>query len=352
MNIKAKDLKRIARVIGCVVSEKSPDDVLSSVIFGDGQAVAKSETVQVQAKVESLEGDKVCLPFSRIQKVAAACDNDAEITIKSDGEASTGKNKWRLNTLDPEAFAVKSQRLLKPCFRVPADHFCRAVKVVASAADRLTHNAMSGVLFEIRDGVVNLVGSDGKRLYVHSFDVDQAVDDSRVTVPLKALQAVLATGGNEEEAIQVEANSKCVVFETEKYVITASQLATEYPNWQTVVPSSVENQLEFVCVDLKESIKAASVVTSDVSSAVSFEAKGQRLLIRSNSSEYGKSLAECKVIESDGDFKFSANPKFFTDWLSNIDGSEVVKLEVIDDKSAVVMSCEDSKCVVMPVCKD
>lgn len=349
MTLRAKRLKEICKVIGSAVSGRPSNPVLGCVRFGEGKITSTCVEMQIDIEVDGLTGEPFAVPFSRLQSIATACDADSEVTIDSSGKIACGAGRWKLPTVSVAEFPLMQPPSLRPAFRVPADQFARAAKQVLAAKIGGGGGLMSSLHCDVTDGVVTLVCTDGKRLYLHELEIDQAVDDVTLNIPPKAATTLVNIATASDESVQVEHGSSLVVASCGGCTITSSQMAGSFPKWRKVIPER-DNGTQLVATrDLMESVTLARIVTSESSRAVCMKFADGRLEVSGQSSEYGQGVAGCDLVEPGPQASVCLDPGFVVDWLGGVDPAEIVEVDVVDNNAAVLLRCEDSKAVIMPL---
>lgn len=112
--------------------------------------------------------------------------------------------------------------------------------VARFASDDETRYALCGVLIEAKPDGVTIVATDGRRLIAHNTDW-KADGASQFIIP----SAVIAALPNEQVRMlwEIEYSQSTEVIELigPEFRLRTMAIASNYPNWRTVVPDDVPN---------------------------------------------------------------------------------------------------------------
>lgn len=353
--VPAAALRHALRVVSPALPSRTTTPVLHHVLIAGGCIEATDGELRIKAVVHGGEFDSdLLLPASRLSRILNYCDE--QITLASGGTSCSIEgcgNRWSLPMIEPSGFPLDGDRDTKPVARLPADQLVRAIKAVACATSK--HDAQyatSCVLLEVADGTVTLAATDGRRLHVHSFEIDQAVDDASLVVPSRFMAALvrLAEQAGEDNAVQLESDRRVLIASAPDAVLTAPLSSSPFPDWRKAIPEATPSHTEVRAGDLLEATLAASITTSDTSRAVTFtfgEKSGIKLTAKSP--EGGESSVRCAVASVGAACVVRLNPEYVVEFLEIADSSEYITIEAKDTDSHVVMRCEGTVAVLAPI---
>ena len=209
--------------------------------------------------------------------------------------------------------------------------------------------ALGAVCVEMRDGTLSLVGTDGRRMCVSACEIDQATEDSQTLVPRKAIDAMVAAARHAGDAgVQLERSATQVVATFGGTTITARQLAGSYAKWREIGTARVEEPTEANAGMLLALCGSAAICTSETSRGVELST-GKTVRMRSVSSENGEAVCECDCVSAGATVNTKIDPSYAAEWLRSLELAETVAMHVKDAESALVLVCEDTYTVIMPL---
>jgi DNA polymerase-3 subunit beta len=348
------DLRRALGIVSQAVPAKGPKPVLQNVSLRDGLITGSDLELQVQTSLD-YHADPLLLPAARLSAILNSCSGD-DVTLAPDGTNCTvtaGRGSWRLPVEDAAEFPLWEPSDARPVCRLPADQFCRAVKNVVYATDNESSRyALGAVLLEVKDGTVYFVATDGRRLSVYECEIDQAVDDTSVLIPARAIQA-MARAALGEDSVQIEATDTEVVAECGSTTVTARLMQGKFPRWRDTVPERDTTRTLVAGADLLAATRAAAICTSESSLGVTFVITPDGIHLTGKSSEAGESSVTCPVVEFGQACTVKLDPRFVADFLRNLgEDSAPVEVDAVDSVSSVIIRCDDATGVIMPLAQD
>lgn len=353
--LERNELRTALGICGRVTPRRATNEVLTFVKLERGTLEANDGEMRVLVP-SSYQGDAILLPYHKLAELARVASGD-NLELEATGTKATIKShggKWTLPTIEPAKWPTAQQIKKTPVARIPADQLARGIAAVIDAADpQAGRFELSGVNVDVTDGLVTLVATDGRRLYTHEIEIDQAVDNCQVLLTYRAatLLGVLAGQLSDEGDVQLERSGSEVFAEIGDNgpQIIARQLAGNFPKWQDTIPRVGRATPTTVRAhQLCEAIKQAAICTSESHKSVEL-AMGKKIVCEATSSESGNSRVELAPLEAGKTVTVRVNPQFCVEWLRRIDPVEPVTVEAVDADNALVFRSEDSVGVVMPM---
>ncbi len=321
-------LKSVQNIVPAKVSTPVMQNV--KIVAGEGKLVMTTTSIdmsvvcEVECAIE--EPGETTLPVAILSSMVA-CSEECEISVAVDEEQHAtiraGRAKYRLAGMDPRAFPSLPesadareysipQALLKEMFRKTAYSVC---------VDD-TRRALVGVFNKLENGIFQMVATDGRRLSLVEKDLGYPAEDSfKFILPVAAvheLQRVLSSDG--DAVVKVQGTQ--IRYSLGNVTIYSKLIAEEYPNFQQVIPKTIETEISIDRVQLISAIERVSVMSKGLfSTALKF---GDNLLVVSSSAnEIGEAKDEVPVKYDGEEVKFLFDPSYLLDALKVIDDDEV-----------------------------
>jgi DNA polymerase-3 subunit beta len=357
ITLSAGELRTALAAVSPAVPSRAARPVLTNVRLGDGLVTGTDLEVRIDVAID-YHGDAMLLPHSRLLAILNAAGGD-EVTLEPKGTQCVvrcGHGTWTLPVEDAAEFPLWEPANAKPVTRLPADQFARAVRGVVFAADQESSRyALGAVLVDVKDGVVNLVATDGRRLCSCEMEHDLAVDDSATLVPSRVMQIlarVAVTG--DEESVQLEATGNELLATIGGTTVTARLTEGRFPRWRDVIPADGAEPTTVLSAALLSATKAAAIVTSEQSKGVQYTFTAEGIHLHGQSAEAGESSVTCEIVEAGHACTVKLDPIFVREWLSGLpaDGEPTVSVQAKDGESAVVLRTDTFTGVIMPLAKD
>ena len=354
VTLNAADLRTALAAVSPAVPSRAPKPILTNVRLGDGLVTGTDLEVRIDAAID-YHGDAMLLPHGRLMAILGAAGGD-EVTLETKGTQCVvrcGHGTWTLPVEDAAEFPLWEPKDAKSLTRLPADQFARAVRGVVFAADQESSRfALGAVLVDVKDGVVNFVATDGRRLCACEMEHDLAVDDSATLVPSRVMQILarvaVAAG---DDSVQLEATGNELLATIGGTTVTARLTDGRFPRWRDVIPSDGGEPTTVLATELLSATRAAAIVTSEQSKGVQYTLTAEGIHLHGQSAEAGESSVTCDIVEAGKACTVKLDPVFVREWLTGLpaDGEPTVSVQATDAQSAVVLRTDTFTGVIMPL---
>ena len=221
-----------------------------------------------------------------------------------------------------------------------------------------TRYALGGVLVELTDDTITMVGTDGRRLARMSAPAEAengaATPPGSPVVPVKALKLIERNLDDSDPPVHIAIQgTTAVLIRTERAVIYSRLVEGRFPRYQDVFPSNVEVKIRLEVGPLRLAVEQASIVTSEESRGVDFKFGEGALRLASQAADVGNSHVELPIGYDGKPLEIAFDPRYLSDALKNLDDSAEITAELIDSKNAAVFKTDDRYTyVVMPLTRD
>jgi DNA polymerase-3 subunit beta len=358
-SLSVQELSKAVKAVGKAVPAKSPRETLTSVRLLAGVLSGSDSEIRIDVPVNCDKTFKALLPKDRLAAILNAVTADSiSLEIEADEcVISSVRASWHLPTEPVEAYPEWPVSGLKSVTSMPCDQFARAVRgCVFAVDDDSSRYVLGAVAIEVEEDKVSFVATDGRRLALVECErrQNEATDNQQVLIPAKALRTIASIAEDSgEDCVQLEASSKELVATIGGIRVTALLLAGNFPRWREIMPKRDSKTTTVSRSGLLAATRAAAICTSDDSKAVHY-VFSDVIALHGKSSGKGESLIECEVVERGVNCGVKVDPAFVTQWLLGIDGEEEphVQIDAVDNKSAVVLTCGDNSCLIMPMGDD
>lgn len=125
---------------------------------------------------------------------------------------------------------------------------------------------LTGELFDLADGIFNLVAIDGYRLAVRTekLDIGEYGANTKFVVPAKALKEVSGLLREEfEEPCEIFASKKHIVFDISGYKVISRLLEGEFHNYKGSIPSNSSTEVVIKTRDFISSLERCSLLINE-----------------------------------------------------------------------------------------
>lgn len=358
-SVTKEHLNTVLKRAMCAISPRVTFPVLNNFLLeasGDRLIVTASDLeISVRTSVPALveEEGKTTLPAKKLSQIAAAfpagdvyfvCDEDEISSL------SCQKSHYKLRGLDASQFPPLGDFEEVWSFTLPTHELVRNIaKVSYARSSDETRKQLNGVLFSVRNAVLTIAATDGRRLALVEKPLpDPTATDGDVILPNKA-SAELARGLDGDGDVKVRLNQACVVFETIDTVIMTKLVEGTYPNFRQVIPDNFNRSVAIPRAIFAEALNRVSMVVSDNSASVRLQLNEGQLVVSASSADVGEASEPVDVSYEGDSVTISFNPLFFNEPLKYLDCDQLI-MQFKDDYSPVVISGDEGFLyVLMPM---
>jgi DNA polymerase-3 subunit beta len=352
------------QMISGVVEKRQTLPILSNVLLKvQGQTLSLTATdleIELIGTVtidESTPDGATTVSARKLLDICRALPDDATLKISLEGEqliVRSGTSRFALTTLPahdfpnvdvgafPLQFVLSQSKLRKLLGKT---HFAMGQQDV--------RHYLNGILFDINQGVIKCVATDGHRLAYSSIQEPNVADAlTRIILPRKSvLELVRLLDVNSDEDMTVGIGDSHFRLITAEFTFTSKLISAQYPDYDKLIPRSIENTAIASREGLKQALVRASILSNEKFRGIRLHLDNNQLRIVANNPE----LEEAEVM-IDLDYKgvgleIGFNAAYLLDVVSAI-GSENIRWSFNDPNSGVLIEPSDkgdSLYVVMPM---
>ncbi len=212
-------------------------------------------------------------------------------------------------------------------------------KTAFSASTDDFNGILTGVLLQIRDGNMKMVGVDPFRIATYNIEVKNDSDVS-VIIPAKLINEVAKIISDEgEDKMSLEIIDKKLVLKFDNNKVTINTFSGKYIDYERILNKSGDINVRVKRNDLLKSIDRASLLASvQNNNLIKFNIEGEMIIINSLSEE-GNIREKVEIIKEGNDLQIGLNSKYLKDVFSVIEDEEVM----INFKDSI------SPCIIKPL---
>ncbi len=236
-------------------------------------------------------------------------------------------------------------------FSIPQNILKNMIKgtIFATAQDE-TRPILTGVLFEIKNKILNLVALDGYRLALKSENLDTDNTISAV-IPGKTLNEVSKILEENDENVNITFTPNHILFSIKDTKIISRLLEGEFIKYNSIIPEEYNLKITVKRTVLLNSIERASLMAKEGNTnLVKLDIEDETMVITSNS-QLGMVREELNIILQGEPLQIAFNSKYLIDVLKIMDEDEIV-MEFSSSVSPCIMKNKNiNNCtyLVLPV---
>lgn len=211
----------------------------------------------------------------------------------------------------------------------------------------------NGMLWEIQEGCINAVASNGHRLAFSSVSMPLSLSKKQIIVPKKGAMELQRLLSHEEGDVLVSISSHQVCFESDKICLSSKLIDATFPDYHYIIPKKGDNdkQITIERDQFKEVLSRVAILTNEKFKGVRlvFDEKG--VLVFANNPENEAAEEQLNIDYKGEPLKIDLNINYLLDILTVLPAGDVRLTFQAENKPILVesLSDKDSLYVVMPL---
>lgn len=305
------------------------------VLTGSDSNVSIESTIPVQNNDEQttmitkpgsivLQGNFFAELIKKLPEKTVEITVDERLTAK----IRSGSSEFNLNGLDPQEYPRLPKIDENRTFRIKADLLKEVIRqTVFAVSTSEAQPVLTGVNWEMNDGVLTCVATDGHRLASRTVSVEESKGEmSSIVIPGESLNELGKILDDESQWVDFVVTESQTLFKTENLLFFSRLLDDNYPDTKRLIPSEIKTD---IVVDTKAFLQALErtwlLAREDRNHVVKLTTINNREIeISSASPELGKVFEKVVAQSIEGDeVKISFSAKFVMAALRAIDAPEV-----------------------------
>lgn len=353
-------LKPLQLVAG-VVERKGTMAVLSNVLLEvkDNTLTLTGSDLEVELvgrlPLDECEEGRITVPARKMMDICKSLPDGAVIELSVDGQKAvirSGRSRFSLSTLPAEEFPNIQDMQGDLEVVIPQASVRKLIDRTGFAmANQDVRFYLNGMLFEVADGQLRVVATDGHRLATAIEDAQVSGDLTQVIVPRKGVLELNRLLADSEETVTLTIGSNHIRAQVADYTFTSKLVDGKFPDYHRVIPRNNGKVIVADRFELRQVFLRASILSNEKYRGVRLDLKNGMLKVFANNPEQ-EEAEESVLVQYQGDtLEVGFNVGYLLDVLGVLDSQEV-KISLNDaNSSALLEEGHGHACqyVVMPM---
>lgn len=272
---------------------------------------------------------------------------DSRMTVRA------GKSRFNLQTLPAPDYPIMTKvsgESIK--IQISQIEFKRLLKQVEFAmAQQDIRYYLNGLLLEVNENKLNLVGTDGHRLSFTSVTLNESYEKSEVILPRKTVIELIKLLEDSDEEITIEIAAGQVNFVFGEISLISKVIDGKFPDYHRVIPTAHGNTFTANRVEVLTAMQRASILSNEKYRGIRMVLSENNLKLISTNTEQEEAEEELEINYNQDSLDIGFNVTYLIDVLNNTQ-QENINFSFADANSSCLITVpEDSdyKYVVMPM---
>jgi DNA polymerase-3 subunit beta len=303
------------------------------------------------------EDGSITVSARKLLDICRALPDGAVIEMILEGDhvvLRSGKSRFMLTTLPGRDFPSIDSGLFSTEFNISQAKLKKLIgKIHFAMGQQDVRHYLNGALFDIHQGTIRCVATDGHRLAFSSMtDVEFDGPQVKVILPRKSvLELIRLLDANSEDPIKVSIGDNHFRVASEIFTFTSKLINAQYPDYDKLIPRSVEHTAIASREVLKQALTRASILSNEKFRGIRLHLDRDLLKIVANNPEQEEAEELIQLDYQGIGMEIGFNVSYLLDVVSTI-ASENIRWSFTDPNGGVLIESsdkDDSLYVVMPM---
>jgi DNA polymerase-3 subunit beta len=299
--------------------------------------------VMMRVSLESsvLQSGAVTLPGKKFTDIMRALPDGSQVEITQQRERVTirsGQSRFTLATLPASEFPCMETPSANTEFTITQKEFRYLLQRTAFAmALQDVRYYLNGLLFEINEGKIRAVATDGHRLALSTV-ASQVINNNvlRVILPRKAVVELMHLLDDNDEELNCMVNEHTIRVSGTHFVFTSRLIDGRYPDYGRVLPKTADKHVVVGRELFKRALQRAVILSGEKQRGVRFELQDNMIKIASQNPEAEEAEDIITVQYTQEPIDTGINVQYLIEILNVID-DENVQLSFTDSNSSILV---------------
>ncbi|MDQ0417876.1 DNA polymerase-3 subunit beta [Croceifilum oryzae] len=244
-----------------------------------------------------------------------------QITIQS------GSTEFQLHGFNPDEYPRLPRLSEDQVFSIPADELRSLIRQTGfSVATNEARGVLTGVLWQLENGVLTCVATDSHRLsrrLIPTPNTGQLSLDN-VILPGKSMSELAKTFADDEDSVEIVVADHQLLVKNEHIEFYSRLLDGTYPDTNRVIPQCGDTELITSTRELLQSVERASLISRDGrDNVIKWTMSDDTVEVTSVSQDIGSVTEEVKARVKGTALGISFNARYMIEALRSIDSDEI-----------------------------
>jgi DNA polymerase III subunit beta len=354
-------LKPLTSVTG-IVERRHTLPILSNLLLeaknNQIQLTATDLEMQISMTIESeFKGElSTTLSAKKFLDICRALPESANIDMVSQDSRLTvkaGKSRFNIQTLPAADYPVMTKASDQTTvIKISQIVFKKLLKQVEFAmAQQDIRYYLNGLLLEVIENNLNIIGTDGHRLSFTSAKLNQSYDKTDVIVPRKTVIELIKLLNDSDEEVTIEIGAGQVNFTFNEIRLISKIIDGKFPDYNRVIPTGHQNSFTVNRMSVLTAMLRASILSNEKYRGIRMVLTNNNLKLISTNTEQEEAEEELEIDYVKDPLDIGFNVTYLIDVLNNVN-DENIQFSFADANSSCLITVPNDteyKYVVMPM---
>ena len=350
--------------VSASIPSKTTLPVLSNILFeakDDGVWMSGTDldvAVRVKVPADVKEPGSLTAPGKKLQEITRELpDQPVEVATRGDQiELKCGRSHFKLNGLPADEFPSLAEVDFSEGWGVTGKDLNRLIHHTSFAVStEESRPILNGVLWELRDGEMRMVATNGHRLARMGVPAAASgAPSADFIVPPAALQQVQRLF-KDSDTLEVAKSGNHLGFRASSTEVYTRLIEGQYPNYEQVIPRDNDKIATIAKKPLESAVKRMAVVASDQTHRIRLKFESGRVHLNVLTPDLGEGHDELEIGYDGEELEIGFNANYLLEVLRYMPVDEVKVAFKAPERAATIEpvgegeDAMDYLCLVMPL---
>ena len=350
--IQRQDLiKPLQHIIG-VVERRQTLAVLSNVLVvgKDNQLQLTATDLEVEIVTKSdldiTEEGAVTIPARKFVDICKALPDTALVEVHCENQQErvtlrSGKSRFTLSTLPVDNFPRIDNIDTEFEFTVPQSTLKAIIdRTQFSMAQQDVRYYLNGLLFEVSEGKIKAVATDGHRLSYSEAKTDVSPEKViRIIIPRKGVNELSKILQDTETSAKVNIGTNHININVPNVSFTSKLVDGQFPDYNRVIPQHGDKTIVVEKEQLRQVLNRTSILSNEKYRGIRIKLENETLQAQSHNPENEEAEEEMPIEYSGATLEIGFNVNYLIDALSAI----------LTKDAKLTFADSNSSCLIQPL---
>ena len=306
--------------------------------------------------VDEAEDGETTLPARKLFDIVRALPDGSRVTVSVRSDKATvqaGRSRFTLSCLPANDFPALDEVDAADRVQVPETGLRELLERTAFAmAQQDVRFYLNGLLFDLRDGALRCVATDGHRLALCEIGLDEGHAGKRqIIVPRKGVQELQRLLEGSDRLLDLELGKGHIRVKRDDVTFTSKLIDGKFPDYEAVIPIGADREVKVDREALRAALQRTSILSNEKYRGIRIEVSRDLLKISAHNPEQEEAQEELEAQTSVDGLAIGFNVTYLLDALSAL-RDEYIVLQLRDSNSSALVRGADHdrvRHVVMPL---
>lgn len=292
-----------------------------------------------QLQVESI--GRITVPAKKLLDICRSLPENSDISVHVQGDnciLACGKTKFTLSTLSASEYPNLESWQGQVELTLTRLQLRKLLDDTAfSMANQDVRYYLNGLLFEVDNGTLTAVATDGHRLAMSTLALPAFVGQQKqIIIPRKGVLEIMRLLANDEQTVSLSLGQNHIRLSDSSFSFSSKLIDGRFPDYRRVLPRNSTKLVTAHRSVLKDACTRASILSNEKYRGVRFTLSASELQIVANNPEH-EQAEEVIEVEYHGDtLEIGFNVGYLLDVLNTLN-TDLVLLHLNDGNSSALI---------------